>query len=735
MKKLPTLLAFIASLTFAPFVMTQAVSPGRLQSVGHPKTEIFTLRKSTGDRVIPGTYLFTLSCNGPGGPYTGPNPVSVVLPAPGVSTVSVPAGSVCRIVETPPTPGNWLLPSYTGSGIPLEAGGGWEAKVGPIITSGGAVTVTNRPGSGPASKTVPFDIRKTTTGASQIAGNYIFNLSCHVPPNGTPVVYPPVTVSFPNPGQSTVNVPDGAICIIIEQQPAGNWSPPTYTGTSGSFGVQMGQPWEAKVGPVNANSGGTSAGTVLVANRGEVVGRKYDVSIRKRGTSPLVAGQTASFTLSPNNNGPMPVDHHSGLVVTDTLPGNLTAPITANGGPNWNCNVSAQTVTCHYVGTSPMGPGPLPPITLTAIAAKSGRFEQCASISLNKVGPDVNPGDNRDCLPVVINPPAGAVDLGITKTAQVTGQKIVYTINVSNLSGTTPTGTIQLSDLLSNFPPGTYYDFGSGVSACNTPVVGQPWNCVINLNAQPITIGIGLPPSGGSVTNCATVSLAGDTNAQNNTACVTTVVPPVVTAGTGSLTIIKIAQPQSTQTFHFTAPSPGLSGFTLDDDGNNGNQFSNTKTFTNLPAGSYTVTEDAVNGWTVPSLQCLVAVPGATTTFTDQLHRTFTIGLQAGAHVTCTFINVKTWPSTAAVNIYNPMMPFGPQTVNISVGGTVTFNNVNSGQPWTITYASGPSTFGPVPLATSPSSGTTSPFTTPGSYTYTISGTPSFTLPGHIIVH
>ena len=80
------------------------------------------------------------------------------------------------------------------------------------------------------------------------------------------------------------------------------------------------------------------------------------------------------------------------------------------------------------------------------------------------------------------------------------------------------------------------------------------------------------------------------------------------------------------------------------------------------------------------------------------------------------------------------MQPFGPQTVNIGVGGTVTFNNVNSGKPWTITSFNSPS-FAPVSLATSPYFGTTGVFTVPGNYEYVIVGSPSFIVHGHIIVN
>ena len=55
----------------------------------------------------------------------------------------------------------------------------------------------------------------------------------------------------------------------------------------------------------------------------------YDVGIRKAGPAePLTVGQTATFTLSPFNTGPGTINS-GGVVVTDTLPANFTAPVTA----------------------------------------------------------------------------------------------------------------------------------------------------------------------------------------------------------------------------------------------------------------------------------------------------------------------------------------------------------------------------------------------------------------------
>lgn len=132
-------------------------------------------------------------------------------------------------------------------------------------------------------------------------------------------------------------------------------------------------------------------------------------------------------------------------------------------------------------------------------------------------------------------------------------------------------------------------------------------------------------------------------------------------AATGTLTIVKDAQPDNAQNFHYTTVGAGIAAFDLDDDPADG-ALANTTTFTGLAAGvSFTVTEDAVAGWTVPSLQCIVAVPGTTTTFTDQLNRTFTVNLEAGANVTCTFSNVYTPPATGSITIIKVAQPNSAQ--------------------------------------------------------------------------
>jgi hypothetical protein len=229
--------------TFA--VHNNVVISGRSTPVA--KGVRFDIKKSTGDTAVPGSYLFTVTCIGTGGPYTGPNPVAVVLPSPGVSTVNVPAGDICGVTEAPPA-GNWNPPIFTGSGVPVVMGAPWSAKIGPITANGGVVNVANQPKK---ADMVRFEIKKST-GDTAIPGSYLFSVTCTG--TGGPYTGPnPVAVVLPSPGVSTVSVPAGDLCIIKETQPAGSWNLPVFAGSG--VGVMMGAPWEAKVGPITASGG------------------------------------------------------------------------------------------------------------------------------------------------------------------------------------------------------------------------------------------------------------------------------------------------------------------------------------------------------------------------------------------------------------------------------------------------------------------------------------------------
>jgi len=99
---------------------------------------------------------------------------------------------------------------------------------------------------------------------------------------------------------------------------------------------------------------------------------------------------------------------------------------------------------------------------------------------------------------------------------------------------------------------------------------------------------------------------------------------------------------------------PGT-GFDLDDDGNSGNAYSNSQTFT-LTAGSYTVTEAAVTGWTVGPINCTQS--GAMNSSVSGNVPGVTVNLGIGGNVTCTFTNTR---QTATLTITKVAVPQDPQ--------------------------------------------------------------------------
>jgi hypothetical protein len=107
----------------------------------------------------------------------------------------------------------------------------------------------------------------------------------------------------------------------------------------------------------------------------------------------------------------------------------------------------------------------------------------------------------------------------------------------------------------------------------------------------------------------------------------TDVVCVITNTASGSITIVKDAQPNSAQDFAFTATGSGVSGFNLDDDADP--TLSNTKTFTGLNAGAYSFAETPVAGWDLTSSTCS---DGSTVA---------NVQLSAGENITCTFTNVQ----------------------------------------------------------------------------------------------
>ena len=106
----------------------------------------------------------------------------------------------------------------------------------------------------------------------------------------------------------------------------------------------------------------------------------------------------------------------------------------------------------------------------------------------------------------------------------------------------------------------------------------------------------------------------------------------------GSITIVKNAVPDSPQDFGFTTSGSGLSAFSLDDDADP--TLPNTRTFSNLVPGSYSVTETGVTGWDLTGLSC-VSTNSTSTLGTNLGTGVSSITLAPGDSVTCTYTNTQ----------------------------------------------------------------------------------------------
>ena len=203
----------------------------------------------------------------------------------------------------------------------------------------------------------------------------------------------------------------------------------------------------------------------------------YDVGIRKQVREPVIAGQSAVFTLNPYNTGPAPVNGSTGVIVVDILPANFVMPITASGS-GWNCSVTGSgpyTVTCSYGGPSVGANTPMPPITINAMAKGPGGYQNCAEIGL-KAADDLNPRDNRGCIDgKVTDKPGGKPDVSLTKTV-LNGPWTwpngagAYELKIINSGSTAiPAGhTFQITDYI---PAGMSFAGASNAWSCS-PGVG-----------------------------------------------------------------------------------------------------------------------------------------------------------------------------------------------------------------------------------------------------------------------
>jgi hypothetical protein len=159
--------------------------------------------------------------------------------------------------------------------------------------------------------------------------------------------------------------------------------------------------------------------------------------------------------------------------------------------------------------------------------------------------------------------------------------------------------------------------------------------------------------------------------------------PDPVDMCTGTIVIIKNTESHFSDDFSFTG-SGSLGTFSLDDDYES--TLPNTRTFSGLTLGSYTVTEAEASGFTLTGLVCTSTEGTSDTTTWNLSTRTATIDLDGGETVACTFTNsiASCTPPAVTSHPVNQVITYGSKA-SFNVNGTNYTSvqwQVNSGSGW-----------------------------------------------------
>jgi uncharacterized repeat protein (TIGR01451 family) len=392
-----------------------------------------------------------------------------------------------------------------------------------------------------------------------------------------------------------------------------------------------------------ANNAASDTDTVVAA---------ADLSITKAAVGSFTVGSNASYTLTVTNSGPQSAA--GTITVSDTLPAGLS--YVSATGTGWTCANSSGTVTCTRAGPVTSGTT-LPAITLTVAvgAAAAPSVTNTATVASNTTfDPDAT--DNSSSATTGVTVPT---DLTIAKSHAgnfTQGQSGTYSITVTNSGGVASSGTVTVTDTL---PAGLTPGAATGTGwTCNT--AGQTVTCTranaLNGGASypaisvPVTVA---PNSALSLTNTASVSGGGDSNAGNNTAS-----DPTTVNGIPDLTIAK------THTGNFTQGQNGTYTLTVSNAG--GAATGGTVTISDtLPAG-LTYVSAVGTGWACGAAGQVVTCTRAT-------------ALAAGA----------SYPAiTLVVNVLQTSGASVTNTATVSGGGQTNTGNDSSSDPTNVVSSS-----------------------------------------------
>ncbi len=230
-----------------------------------------------------------------------------------------------------------------------------------------------------------------------------------------------------------------------------------------------------------------------------------DVRIDSKSVSPnpVIAGENATFTITPRNGGPAVANN---VVVTDTLPSGWT--FVSATGTGWSCSASGQTVSCSR---ATYAVGATNNITIVATApgnaviGPTGRTDTNTA-TITTTDNDPAPGNNTRAVTFDILPDGADLRLAKSKSPNpvAQGSQVTSTITVTNGGPRQATGTLRVVDQLS----GETYVSASGTGwTCSAS--GSTVTCD-HANAAGLNAGASLP----TLTIITTATVAGSATNQ-----------------------------------------------------------------------------------------------------------------------------------------------------------------------------------------------------------------------------
>src|SRR5208282_930135 len=243
-----------------------------------------------------------------------------------------------------------------------------------------------------------------------------------------------------------------------------------------------------------------------------------DVGIGKSGPAFISATSNLTYTISVTNFGPSSA---GGVVVTDSLPANVTF-VSASGGGLYN----AGKVTWNLGN---LINGQISNVTVTVTAPASGSLTNIATASSPTGDPNLT---NNTSVPVITTvTPVADVGIGKSGPAFISAtSNLTYTISVTNF-GPSSASSVVVTDAL---PASVTFGGASGGGVNNAGVVNWTLGALTRGQISNVTVTMTAPASG-SLTNIATASSpTGDPNLTNNTSVpVITTVTAVADVGIG----------------------------------------------------------------------------------------------------------------------------------------------------------------------------------------------------------